>query len=291
MHDQEVDRGRVGPDHSGAELQGFDVRGENVLMGTSQGGQSITGSPTDDLIVSGGVTAPESPQLDQYGNQLEYIDGRAGYDTVIMKGSREDFLVSIPGVGEYPEEKRYEEDPDYYTGRKFLYGSTIHMTDVRSNTTFVLQDVERVGFDGKGYGQYFFGDGSSGGGEHTPQADVLAYLSENQQSGNVTYTTTDQLRREAESGMTPDEIKDARLASTIEATRAVRGMPGRYSDEGLAPEQKQQVLDAAAAAHPDIMDYKPNISASTTGHSMDPLLGLDTQPQSAPVAKPQSLTP
>jgi hypothetical protein len=245
---------------------GIQREGIGILRGT-RGADDISGTSGDDLIYSGGA------RPSQYGGaKTESIAGKGGSDTVIMNGQREDYVVSMPGPGEYPSERS-----GVYSGQQSLYGTSIVLTQTLpsgESQRYQLTDIARVGFD------------TSGRNYNANQGGHIAHAREGVADGSITFQSTAELRAQAESGMEPAERRDARLASTLEATRIMDGL-GMATSEQLEA-GKPAAIAAAAEAHPGIMNYPvrdPN--PSTTENKLDALIGVNPAPTTAPVPQPR----
>lgn len=238
------------------------VGGIQVLPGSPEPDR-ITGTTGDDLILSGGARSPHS---ENYA-RTERIDGGGGADIVILPGGQEEYVASMPQVGEYPSEAS-----GVYEGRPYIYGSRIILTHVDPNThaeqRFELNGIGRVGFD------------TSGQQHDDDPSNVIGSVRSGIANGSISVVTTDELRAAAESGMSsPEERRNARLAATIEATRVMdAALPIRIE------ESQQRALEVAAQAHPDIMN-EPVVSPNANGR-LDEQLGL-----SAPQVQPTTARP
>lgn len=241
-----VDRGRVRAPNPQLSKGGVTIDGVNVLRGTEDP-DSITGSSGPDLVMPGGA----KPRL---GIDVERIDGRGGHDTVILSGQRGDYVASMPEAGDYPNPESKDKP---YEGRPMLYGRAIRLENVVTREKYLLDNVERIGFDK---------DGKPG--DH--HSEPFNYLKQQNEKGSIEYQTMDQLRAQAENGMSPEEIKKARLASTETAAKSMNeaNLSDYKGDQKIA-------LQAAEEKHPDVMNYKPvEPEAPVSGNKMDTMLGI-----------------
>jgi len=234
---------------------GVRVDGAVVVLQGNQRANRFTGSNGDDLIVSGGAKSQFSDLT-----ETEVINGRGGRDTVILPGRQEEYVASMPGAGEYPSERsgRYEGNPT-------LYGTGIILTRTNPETGYEerlhLQDISRVGFD------------TSGKYHSSPPTGAVESVRNGIQDGSITMVTTAELRAAAESGMTSQEIEEAKLAGTLAATRVMdsAGMGGNFE------EHQRRAIEAARQANPDITSLRAMDPARNNPTSrLDEMLGLTT---------------
>lgn len=238
--------------------------GRNLLRGSEKADMGI-GSDYDDVIISGGIES-NSNTLES-GKGLESIDGNGGFDTLVLPGNREDYHATIPGPGYYPSFAGFGDD-------KFLYGSRINLEDVHGNT-ISLTSVERIAFAG---------DAATG-----HPKDFMQGLEDSIKSGDIPTITTTDLFRQTEMDLSPEELVDARLASTKEAADYLARQNATFADETRLVEILAEAIEVARAAHPDIMSYdtttlqQPDIpNSSVTAQSIGYTGELNQMPLPAP---------
>ncbi len=230
--------------------------GDNTeLSNGSPAIESFIGSSKDDLFITGGV----DPKITEQDKRAEVIIGNGGNDTAILKGKREDYVAKMPGVGDYSSDDT----------RPFPYGSRVIMEHAETGQRTVLIDVARVGFDDPAKDAPV-----------APGTPLVGALREKISKGGIEFVGTDELRGQAEQGMTLEEKRDARLAATPEARTASDGKIGMTEPE------KRAVLDAIAPSHPGIMDYAPVKPPESGPATMDQLLGIHPRPASTAAPTP-----
>ncbi len=267
MSDEE-DRGRVVSDRAMDSRNGFARQGITILRG-SPGVDRFRGTQGDDLIISGGtrrnpgdIANPENPEI---------ISGGAGSNIAILPGRREEYVARVPNLGEYDSPSSQS-----YQGRSTLYGSTIILSRTDENggeQTFHIKDVGRVGFD------------STGGSYYDRNREPISHIRDGIAAGMIEMHSMDELRASAESGMSHEERRHARLAGTIEAARVVDELGLRVTRERIA-EVTPRAMETAGQAHPGIMEQA--VQSPATGGRIDQLLGLEQAP---PAAGPRAARP
>jgi len=170
--------------------------GAAIQFGTTRSDE-ITGSDNDDLILSNGA---ESRDIETKEPITEYLIGKQGHDVAVLPGQREDYLASVPEITDYPGARASDwKDTDT------LYGRVVTLENINNGQTYNLNGIETVAFQ--------------------QDADLknpkiaARNFKDLVQNGDINYVSSEELFKQAESALHPEDIHRAKIAATPEAAQ------------------------------------------------------------------------
>jgi hypothetical protein len=173
--------------------------GVATQVGSNEADKFI-GSAQDDVFLTNGTTAngdAASPE-----RSTETIEGRAGHDTAVLPGFREDYRAVLPHPTEYPSATA-----PAWEKNDTLYGKVIALENIQTGGRVLLRDVETVVFD----------NGNTVNGHKQAAQGLPAKI----EAGEVNAVATQELVLQAQADLSPVERRGAQIAATRECAQAV----------------------------------------------------------------------
>jgi hypothetical protein len=236
-----------------------------VGLSGSELADRVTGTDKPDIYAANGA---KSTVLGKPGT--ETIRLGAGKDTVVLPGQDGDYIARHPKLHESPPASNKQ----FWGDKQFGYGRTIVMESVTTGEKYIMSDVDRVVF-ANGKLDIESKNVSDTQSQSPVTPDKMDQMEKAIKDGKVTAVSSRELLARVESGMTPQQKIDARIASTLEAQstfdKRVAGGPGggpRATTEQAWDKVQTDVIKELRGKDPKILE-RPlellDIPDATTG--------------------------
>lgn len=144
------------------------------------------------------------------------------FDAVILPGRREDYMVKMPDIGDYPSTAA----KDIWQNQESLYGSALILEHVNGDT-ISLRGVEMIVFDHE----------NSLAGQKPKK--LFDEYEKQVEKGGVSFYPATEMFKELEAGMMPEEV----LRGKIAASRNVAGFLKENWSKELTDEFKNEIVE------------------------------------------------
>ncbi len=182
---------------------------------------------------------------------FEYVTGySSGFDAVVLPGRREDYVLKMPDMGDYPK----AEAKNAWEGQPSLYGAAIVLEHVNGDN-IILNGVEMVVFDH---------DNVLGQESKSVRNLFKEYEAQvkNEEVKGISFHPVARLFQELEAEMTPDEILRGKVAASREVAEYISKNPEALQEQQkIFNEYKDKVDPAAAYKAPDTKAFEENAPA------------------------------
>lgn len=185
------------PNHSGP---GMAWNNGVATQSGSEGADRFIGSERDDIFLTNGTSANTDPNSPD--STIETIEGRAGHDTAILPGFREDYRAMLPGPAEYPNASA-----PVWEKNDTLYGKSVILENTQTGGRVMVRDVETIVFD-------------NGNAIKNPKQAAQG-LGDKIAGGEINAVSTQELVLQAQADLSPAERRMAQIAATRECAQAV----------------------------------------------------------------------
>ncbi len=246
LKDTDIERPKTSSSEAQMNREGILTEdGRAFVRGSAEknANDTLWGSDFDDIMHSGDT------DIEQEQGQESFY-GADGFDTVILPGSRHDY-VAVPVTFElYPSNT---EASDFSQNNGFLYGSRIALEEAESGEMKYISNAELIVF--------------AGDIDANPK-QIFTNLNDMIANGDVETTTPAEIISLLEDDMSDEQKMTARLESTVEFMRVIEEDGFLYQQvfnengiDAMPEELYHEAIEASRAAHPDIMN-EPTIQPS-----------------------------